>query len=374
MNTVNLNTSATSSAAIQFGAQNFKPRNNSEVAYQVASLFYDGRDQEATNLLNQARQGQPPAVQDALDRMVAARLEDMSDRFSYKTLPPSWFRGAPEVGGPPSPPPALRLPTSSLPVGPPSVLETMGRINAAGANRPATPDVYYQKGPGKVLTELTDQQKFDVYASIVETRGNQAAIADLNNGKRVVLGLRNEDTTLANSGQGYYNDRVVVLWKGADGVAHVKEFFRANTEPTAQYDGHHSKNPDVTFRRVSSVTDLNGDGVTDLGRVREGTIEVTRSKYKQQFFALAPTSDAVRNGRTQIERDVNGDGKFDAKDGEKRFSPLDGEFKHHQGFGAGNTDSAGCTTIHPEDFEAFKAALTDGTKQANYQYVLTRTQ
>ncbi|MEW8347864.1 MAG: hypothetical protein AB2687_06100, partial [Candidatus Thiodiazotropha taylori] len=59
---------------------------NQAVAQEVAKLFRQGRQGEAVAVLNNQKQAQPPAVQQALDRMVSAELQ-------YSISPDSAYNG-----------------------------------------------------------------------------------------------------------------------------------------------------------------------------------------------------------------------------------------------------------------------------------------
>jgi len=317
------------------------PGDNNATANNVAALFQQGRDGEATAMLTQARQGQPQAIQDALDRMVSVRLSTSANTPSAQNAQDT---------------------SQYTHANPVEVGSTMRRINDAGLDRPAMPNT----------TGLSVEQKFDVYSSIVQTRGNQAARDALNRGDKVILGLRKEDSTLVNGGKGEYNDRIVVLSR-KDGVVHVDEFDRASTEPTAQYDANQKKN--VASPRVPYGVDVTHDGIPELGRVSEGTVEMKPATHPTPWagtnFALRPTPTAVANGVGNIERDSNHDGKFDSNDVR---SNLDESFKIHAG-SRSNTDSAGCSTIYPDDYGRFVSAVmgSHGPQQASWQYVLTAT-
>ncbi|WP_017167811.1 hypothetical protein [Xanthomonas phaseoli] len=175
------------------------------------------------------------------------------------------------------------------------------------------------------MAALSDAQRYEVYASIVQVRGNEAAREALSRpNERVVLGLRQENSTLAamqdrahagslrsddpatpaineaQGGTGVYNDRLVVLWKDADGTRHTQVAQQANTEPTAQYD-HHAGNTgrrpraeggmenrtfapspgfeSITRPRKIEGEDVNADGIRDLGRLSEGTIEMRMGQH-----------------------------------------------------------------------------------------------
>ncbi|AOY69302.1 hypothetical protein LN565_07550 [Xanthomonas euvesicatoria pv. euvesicatoria] len=269
---------------------------------------------------------------------------------------------------------------------------------------------------------LADGQKYDVYASIAQLRGNAAADQALATPEqRVILGLRQENSTLdamedsahptqrradnpatardeSRGGSGIYNDRLVVLWKDADGTAHVVESNRANTEPTAQYD-HHAGNTgarplgeggresrrfepspgfeSITRPRKIEGDDVNADGVRDLGRLHEGTIEMQPAQHPNPLLAgtmdnaLRPTQAAVAAGRGMVQRDSNADGWFDQTD-VNGTQDLNDTFKIHRG-SRSSTDSAGCQTIHADDYDAFLNAVQGNPAQTRWQYVLTNT-
>src|SRR5690606_4517239 len=73
-----------------------------------------------------------------------------------------------------------------------------------------------------------------------------------------------------------------------------------------------------------------------------------------------------------VQRDTNADGYFTAVDphGAQDLNPT---FKIHSG-SRNNTDSAGCQTIHPDDYRAFIDAAQSNPRQTRWQYVLTSTQ
>jgi hypothetical protein len=215
---------------------------------------------------------------------------------------------------------------------------------------------------------------------MVVTRGNTAAQDALSTNDRVILGMRNEDRSTVNNGRGEYDDRLVVLWKDADGSRHAREFNHATTEPTAQYDAHSKTNPrspgfgDVTAKTKTEGEDVNQDQVRDLGRLAEGTTEMAQTTHpfgKTTEFALRPTNEAVRQGQNQVERDSSGDGWFDSRD-VNGVQDLNNTFKIHRGSSA-NTDSAGCQTIGGGEYNQFVTTVRGTPGQASWQYVLTST-
>ena len=119
---------------------------------------------------------------------------------------------------------------------------------------------------------------YNYCASLVTERSSPAARAALRNGQLVLLALRKETSTLANKGEGVYDDRIAVL-NGRGGLRSARVFL-ACTEPGAQYSpraAHGTKGgrvdpryADVKFRK-SDGADVNKDGIADLGRLVEGT-------------------------------------------------------------------------------------------------------
>ncbi|WP_223202943.1 hypothetical protein [Stenotrophomonas sp. 169] len=64
---------------------------------------------------------------------------------------------------------------------------------------------------------LSQAQQHDVYGSMVALRGNVSAQEAMATQDRVILGLRKETRTTVKRGQGDYDDRIVVLWRDAEG-------------------------------------------------------------------------------------------------------------------------------------------------------------
>lgn len=326
-------------------------------ADEVVQLLQQHRPREAAERLDVLRHDQQAPVQDALDRYVAAGARDQLD--------------------------ALRAPGAVVRADAATLQPTLQRLDAA-TRPPSAPQV----------DALSEAQRYDVYASIVAVRGNDAARTALGTQDRVVLGLREQTRTTEGAtrdapgvatdthrGTGVYDDRMVVLWKDADGTRHTYSPSYANTDPTAQYDAHaagRTRNDpygDVTFRHADGA-DADGDRVADLGRLAEGTTEMRRDTHRYnsanpQDFALRPTDEAIRNGAGRVERDTNGDGWFDSRD-PNGVQALNSTFLIHRG-SLGNTDSAGCQTIRSDDYQDFQNAVTGHAGQTRWQYVLTST-
>ncbi len=129
-------------------------------ADQISALFNANRQAEALRMLDVRRQGQAEIVRDALDRYVGAAS---AGAIANQQQGPVVAADA-------------------------SVLQ---RLQLAASNQPASP-------PQAQMAALSDAQRYDVYASIVQVRGNEAAHEALSRpNERVVLGLRQENSTLA---------------------------------------------------------------------------------------------------------------------------------------------------------------------------------
>jgi len=331
------------------------------VADQVNAQMRQGHAVEALRLLEEARRTERPVVQEALDRYVAAGSREELARLDSADPPPP-------------------LPTA----------DTLQRLRLA-STAPRMPDYSQVPQEPNELAGLTEAQKYDVYASMVETRGDQRARDALRSQDSVLLGLRRETSTIASMdangerGRGVYDDHIVVLRTDGDGQRHWAMAGRASTEPTAQYDHHARPAPgrvdtvyaNVYWRRAEGQ-DVDGDRINDLGRLAEGTIEMSATTHNNPIEAMTdtafrPSTEQLTPPRVArlVERDSNGDGRFDLHD-TNGVQDLNRTFKIHSGSRA-NTDSAGCQTIHPGDYEAFMQAATSQPGQTRWQYVLTST-
>jgi hypothetical protein len=375
-----------------------------ESAGWVTRLLKEQRPADALELLNQlrAREHERPAVQEALDRYVvidaSAELQALRTQQAADSLvfAPTLNRLHAVETQPP------RVPDVELVV----VRQGTDRRNDHhySPNAPTNSELTakLRSNARNELAGLTDEQKFDVYASIARLRGSPAARDDLDQpGQRLMLGLRNENYSTLNSldgektpGKGRYDDRLVVLWTDAQGNRHFHETLSANTEPTAQYDEHARKHINsaggvetgpspgyegVKFKKAEGE-DANHDGIRDLGRLADGTYEMQATTHPRPGggtdFALRPTAAAVAAGHGQIQRDTNADGRFDAND-VNGVDDLDGSFKIHRGSHNAN-DSAGCQTMAPGEYDPFLQAVTGQAhpNASNFQnqtwnYVLT---
>jgi hypothetical protein len=313
----------------------------SAAADEVVRLLQQRQAQQAAVRFEALRSGQSLVVREALDRYVLARA--------------------------PAELAALREDEANGP----AVIRMLDRVRTA--SRPP-------RMPVDDETEyLSQAQQYDVYASVIAVRGEAAARDALLTQDRVILGLRKENRTTDMRGKGDFNDRMVVVWRDADGQRHARTFLDANTEPSAQYDGHAKTRPrspgfgDVITRVKTEGDDVNEDGIRDLGRLAEGTTELLQTTHalgqNDPEFSLRPTPEAIAAGTRRVERDSNGDGWFDADD-RNGVQQLNRTFKFHRG-GDRNTYSAGCQTIRRDDYDGFVETIRGTPGQDRWQYVLT---
>jgi N-acetylmuramidase/LysM domain len=227
---------------------------------------------------------------------------------------------------------ALRLPGRAAPTAP--------SAPAAAPDAPAAvPEGRVQPGRLPDTTGLSEAQRYDLYAAQVQQFGDAGAQADLAAGRRVIVSLRQDTSTLANEGRGVYDDRMVVLWRDADGTRHAVEL-AANTDPSGQYeDGG-------PYMRRAVGGNYGGDARGDQGRLVEGTYVHTRGSFLGAT-ALMAGSDQV------TERDTNHDGRF--TEGVRTDRGAYGMHIHIGG--QNNTYSAGCLTLAPAEHARLFEAL-----------------
>ncbi|AWH19826.1 XVIPCD domain-containing protein [Stenotrophomonas sp. ZAC14D2_NAIMI4_6] len=317
----------------------------SSAADEVMRLLRENQARAAAERLEALCDGQAAVVQESLDRYVSVR-------------------GAAELG-------ALQA-AGGVAAGHRAIVSPMLDRLREASRPPRMPDA-------EETRDLSQTQQYDVYGSVVAVRGSAAAHDAMGTQDRVILGLRKEDRTTTELGRGDYNDRIVVLWKDAEGGRYAREFNEATTEPTAQYDAHAAtRQPSPGFENVirkkkTEGEDVNGDGVRDLGRLTEGTTEMRAATHPRRDhpaeFALRPSSAAVIAGARRVERDSNGDGWFDARD-TYGMQDLNSTFKIHRG-SSRNTDSAGCQTIGGGKYDDFIEVVRGTPGQNSWQYVLT---
>ncbi len=212
----------------------------------------------------------------------------------------------------------------------------------AAPGAPAAPTAPAGRGtPGQLpdTAGLDEAQRYELYAAQVQQFGDAGAQADLAAGRRVILALRNDTDTRANRGLGAYDDRMVVLWRGADGTRHAVEL-SANTDPSGQYED----GGPYTRRAVGG--NYGGDARGDQGRLADGTYVHTRGSFLG--------AQALLGGNDQVtERDTNHNGRFD--DGVRTARGSYGMHIHVGG--RNNTYSAGCLTLDPAEHARLFNAL-----------------
>jgi LysM repeat protein len=231
----------------------------------------------------------------------------------------------------------LRLPGRSAPAA--SAPAAPSAPAAAPAAPAAATDGRVQPGRLPDTAGLNEAQRYDLYAAQVQQFGDAGAQADLAAGRRVIVALRQDTSTRANEGRGVYDDRMVVLWRDADGTRHAVEL-AANTDPSGQYeDGG-------PYMRRAVGGNYGGDARGDQGRLVEGTYVHTRGSFLGAT-ALMAGSDQV------TERDTNHDGRF--TEGVRTERGAYGMHIHIGG--QNNTYSAGCLTLAPAEHARLFEAL-----------------
>lgn len=214
---------------------------------------------------------------------------------------------------------------------------------------------------------MNDAEKFSTYAAYFKAQG--VDITKLPSGQAAILGLRQETPTTWDRGTGRFDDRIVVVSQTDTpaGKRFAVHEYRANTEPSAQYDaklGGSVVNGVRINNRANNGVDANGDGVIDSGRIPEGSYTFERSTSTAGGHRVAqPTLRVV--GDVMAERDVNHDGLFNAADGGARAS-AGRTMVFHRGSPA-NTFSAGCQTFYDDaTYKAFYQSLPKGQQRFTY--------
>jgi hypothetical protein len=177
--------------------------------------------------------------------------------------------------------------------------------------------------------------EYEYYKSLIQRNGG---IFDAEYEKKNLVAIRHETKTDANGGNGLYDDTAVLLWVDSHGLKHVSKY-RANTEPTTNY----LDNPD-------ELRDANGDGQLELGRLPAGSYHYVHNWFRNK-------SDTVGDGnifqmpegaQAEAQYDTNHDGLFT----ENAWSGGGETMWWHSGR-EGDVASAGCQTMHPDDWDRF---------------------
>ena len=263
---------------------------------------------------------------------------------------------------------------------------------------------------------FTEAAIYDTYAQFVQDHGSRAAQDALAAGNQVIVGLRIEGNTRENQGRGVYRDRMAIIWKDpppkapngapvlvptkfttpppklpAGPVKHGFDF-KANTQPSAQYEDHGTTTKEIKSKKtgkmikvkvVNKILDPTGKEVTlkklegsdvkhegrrALGELAPGTY--TFHSMDKTFLGakyLGSSNDQV------VQRDVTHDGTFSDDDvwttPEGATVVEKGNFAIyiHKG-GVNNTWSAGCQTLPPQEHTGFFSKIRK--TQKDFYYVL----
>jgi hypothetical protein len=187
---------------------------------------------------------------------------------------------------------------------------------------------------------MSEAQKFEHYKAMIERSGGT-----FNPNGPNVIGVRTPTNGKGNGGA--YDDTMAVIWRDKQGGMHVREF-RGNTEPNGTYEGRMGQ-------------DVNGDGSRDQGRMRTGHYQFTATTFKG--------NNALRMiGDSRVDRDTNHDGVFGNDGG---AASGGGASMLFHGGGANSTNSAGCQTLPPGEFDQFMSTLREAGGTSNVRYTLT---
>lgn len=224
---------------------------------------------------------------------------------------------------------------------------------------------------------LGDSEKAELYTRMYRSIASADAQAALDNGEKVIFGLRNETAWNANAGKGLFDDRVVVLQRGDDGKSILHYEGAYNTEPAGSYD---QKSPNFGVARTStgpgSDKDVNNDSFMDAGRlIGNKTYEYEWSKSASSYGPVIYGNNNVLRPvySLNVERDVQHNGTYSYDAG----SPADVAGKYdsgrtilfHRGY-SGFTGSAGCQTFPVGEFANFAASIAPTPTQSRFFYTL----
>lgn len=193
------------------------------------------------------------------------------------------------------------------------------------------------------------EAQFRHYARIVEAAGGQ-----IRPGERHVLGLRGLDTdgtVRQTTARRAMQDSMVVLYRDAQGRAHVDRF------DGSSYPG----------QRASGVSpDVTGDRVGDVGMIAEGTYRAHPNgnyKGKASWHVRTPGG----SGRLPGVRDTNQDGRHGAAEwaASRRRGDTLTEVLFHRGNGHA-VSSIGCLNVG--EYDAFIQSL--GSRGSRFDFTL----
>ncbi len=194
-------------------------------------------------------------------------------------------------------------------------------------------------------------QQLAHYEKIIEAMGGRLSV-----GRTHVLGLRGlaqngtlRDTVADGSSM---RDTFVVLRKGSNGSAHVQHF-RGSSYPGQARSG--------------ASPDVNGDGVGDVGMIREGRYRAVPNgdhSGKPSYHVLTPGGA----GRLPGVRDTDHDGRHSASEWERSRARGDtlGAVLFHRAATDGSVSSIGCMNV-PE-IDEFVSSV--GSTGASFDFTL----
>lgn len=207
----------------------------------------------------------------------------------------------------------------------------------------------------------------DVYLS-------KGAIFNIRPEWRNILSLRKFTPISRNNPYGVFDDLIVVVWSSNKGESLNWETFGANTEPSYQYlQGRDKK---IRPNRDPVGEDADGDGNLDLGMLPPGSYKYNAKEWWHKDLDWIFRSVGKNSDGAKVYRDINRDGYF-TEDDEKLVKNPKLMYERntmyiHKG-GIKNTSSAGCQTMHPKDFERFRANMKEANlnhQQLEFTYLL----
>ncbi|MCB9640652.1 MAG: peptidoglycan-binding protein [Myxococcales bacterium] len=221
-------------------------------------------------------------------------------------------------------------------------IEQTGKLGATTFEAFQKPQVQANTAIRDLNRLTTEAQRFDYLKALAEANGGK-----INNSpnKRNIISLRRQTDTDVNGGRGRYDDKTFVMWTDSSGKKHVKEY-DSNTEPSAQYRG-------------SIGVDANRDGRLDQGRLPAGYYEFTKGYSSKLGNVLRPTR------ATNAERDTNQDGLFN----DNAYASAGESILFHKG-STNDTDSAGCQTFAPNEWNRFWSDINAAGNPGTVGYTL----
>ena len=203
----------------------------------------------------------------------------------------------------------------------------------------------------RVAAKMSDEEAY----RLMEKYGDDEARSDWMAGRKVCVVLR-RPTNWKKFEMGRYDDPMLLIWREGNSVK-VGRFW-CTTEPAGAYAFGHER------AARGPTADLDRDGRTDLGRLCPGVYHFHPESH--------PHLGSIYRARDIqiVERDVNQDGQFSARDPASgdRIDPTGaGRTMYIHKGGTNFTGSAGCQTLAPAGFAKFLSRLAG---QASLSYLL----